>query len=1076
MGRARKPRATAGGAAVSAGPPAKLNQRLVLNGWLLHLFEVTDADDLLDEIRDKEQGGLDVRWLDGEGVSEYYRRLALHQERALLPHADLLRYDDHIVRHWRSITDTPDRRALALKHFQYLALLFTEVYLDRYFADEARLLDDLNAWVETWNTDRPYGDQAEPFAKDDLNKLAFWMATGSGKTLLMHVNIKQYLHYLEAAGRRHELNRILLLTPNEGLSRQHLNEFAESGIEAARFAKEGGRSLFSFGARSVEVIEISKLSDESKDLTVAVDSFEGNNLVLVDEGHRGSSSGESGEWMRRRAQLCATGFSFEYSATFGQAIKPSGTAKAQGGRLVQEYGHCILFDYSYRFFHRDGYGKEFQILNLATEPSPEQRPQYLTGALLSFLQQQMVFREQRATVAEYGIEAPLWVFVGSRVAGAGKADEESDIADIVSFLAAFVLPGNRDTVVGHIAALKASGGALLDTQGHGVFANRLTALFDHREPEAVYDLALTHIFNAPQGGALHLTELSGTEAKGEIALRVAENPPFGVINVGDASAVTKVCATRGIEITPSGEFSDSLFRKLDQPDSNLTLLIGARKFTEGWSSWRVSTLGLMRVGQKEGSEIIQLFGRGVRLRGLRMSLKRHTFIQRPDGQPHPTKALTILETLNVFGIRANYMTEFRNHLREEGVELDEPEGISIGVIRSLKDDDLAALGLFTLQMPSGLDFKQNGAKPVLTDIPVKSIVDRPVTIDWTPRIEVERSKGAQQQNSATMQKEHHPLTEAHLDFLDIDAIWLALQRHKSERAWYNFAIPREAVRPLLEDATWYRLLVTPGQMEFDHFGQVRTWQEMAIALLKKYCERLYRLSESQYQEANSTSSTLDATDRNFIAEYRVEIPHDQSGLVSAANTLRERMERGERPNTIEAGLEAISMDEHLYTPLLHLTSGGASVSPAALNPGERRFVRDLRRFIAEHPKTLDGRDVYLLRNTPHKGIGFAGYYPDFILWVKESTRQHVAFVDPKGLRNLQENDDEVALATTIKSIEARLANPAVTLDSFLISTTEHQKSLGWSQRTLSDLEARHVLFPDVDETRHIGRMLELMGA
>lgn len=66
------------------------------------------------------------------------------------------------------------------------------------------------------------------------------------------------------------------------------------------------------------------------------------------------------------------------------------------------------------------------------------------------------------------------------------------------------------------------------------------------------------------------------------------------------------------------------------------------------------------------------------------------------------------------------------------------------------------------------------------------------------------------------------------------------------------------------------------------------------------------------------------------------------------------------------------------------------------------------------------------------------------------------------------HDDEVTLAETIKSIAARLANSAVTLDSFFISTTEHQKSLGWSQRTVADLEARHILIPDVSETKPSG--------
>jgi hypothetical protein len=36
------------------------------------------------------------------------------------------------------------------------------------------------------------------------------------------------------------------------------------------------------------VIEVTKLADEMGDKTVATGAFEGNNLVLVDEGHRGT--------------------------------------------------------------------------------------------------------------------------------------------------------------------------------------------------------------------------------------------------------------------------------------------------------------------------------------------------------------------------------------------------------------------------------------------------------------------------------------------------------------------------------------------------------------------------------------------------------------------------------------------------------------------------------------------------------------------------------------------------------------------------------------------------------------------
>ena len=110
---------------------------------------------------------------------------------------------------------------------------------------------------------------------------------------------------------------------------------------------------------------MTRLRDEMGDRTIAVDAFEGNNLVLVDEGHRGASGGEEGAWMRFRNALCEKGFSFEYSATFGQAVKGS-------PKLTELYAKSTLCDYSYRYFYGDGFGKDYQILNLdegnATEP------------------------------------------------------------------------------------------------------------------------------------------------------------------------------------------------------------------------------------------------------------------------------------------------------------------------------------------------------------------------------------------------------------------------------------------------------------------------------------------------------------------------------------------------------------------------------------------------------------------------------------------------------------------------------------------------------------------------------------
>ena len=36
-------------------------------------------------------------------------------------------------------------------------------------------------------------------------------------------------------------------------------------------------------------------------------------------------------------------------------------------KLTQEYAKCTIFDYSYKYFYNDGYGKEYQILNLSDD-------------------------------------------------------------------------------------------------------------------------------------------------------------------------------------------------------------------------------------------------------------------------------------------------------------------------------------------------------------------------------------------------------------------------------------------------------------------------------------------------------------------------------------------------------------------------------------------------------------------------------------------------------------------------------------------------------------------------------------
>lgn len=1044
-----------------AEPPLRFNQRLVLNQYMLSLFGVSKLEDLAKEMKGPEHEGLDEN-----NISRYYKYLAdLPSDRMQISREMLLRYDQNIVRHTLTIRGRRDR-PVTWKYFQYLALLFTEIYLDRYFTDPDELLLELNGWVIKFNAGKAPPDQVTMYTPDDLRKLAFWNATGSGKTLLMHVNILQYRYYLELHGRTKELNRVILLTPNEGLSVQHKEEFDLSGLQADIFNKDGAGMYKGY---YIEIIDIHKLKDEEGEKTVAVESFEGNNLVLVDEGHRGSSGVD---WKEKRDRLCAGGFSFEYSATFGQAMKTAGKPA-----LVQEYAKCIIFDYSYKYFYQDGYGKDYQILNLSDDHDDEHRRRYLTACLLTFYQQLRIYLDKQREFTPYMIARPLLVFVGSKVNAVRTENKRkvSDVVDILLFLADFIR--QEDKSVADLNRFLLSKPDLPDHKGREIFASAFTYLIKQGfNGQTLYQDMLRVLFNAESAGVLHLERL---KQSGEIGLRVGPNDYFGVINVGDESTLAKLCQENGLH-TEDRDFSDSLFQGLNEKDSRVNMLIGSKKFSEGWNSWRVSTMGLMHVGQNEGAEIIQLFGRGVRLKGLNFSLKRSRELQ--EVVDHPD-FIDKLETLNVFGIKADYMRQFQEYLDEEGLpDKGDMETFVLPVIKLIPNRRLKYL-----KLKDNLDFKRNGPNPVLGQ-PNDYLRRRPVEVDWYPKLQALGSKGGGFARAADKEKDGK-LTARHLALLDMDAIYFELLRFKNERKWNNFTIPRNAIKELLLRDDWYLLYIPKVELEFTGFDRVRRWQQIALDLLKGYCLRYYNYRKAAWEGANMELVDLDeyrqrmdakGKKSNFIEEYQFRIQQDREDLVYRLQELKKALEEGLMDDFSFDQIQSIVFSRHLYRPLIHLTGQNIKVSPVPLNLGERNFVKQLRSFYKGNNKFFKDKELYLLRNQSlGRGMGFFeanNFHPDFILWLLAGGKQYITFVDPKGLRNTNGiNDPKIDFYRTIKEIERRLGDPEIVLHSFIISQTPHWEISWWEGgMTEEDFEKMHVLFPKDGDYKYIGKIIELM--
>lgn len=1027
----------------------KFNQKLVLNHYLLSLFKVESIEELSKDLKESR-----LEKIDENGQSLFYHRLTQNLfENPHITKDKLEEYDANIVRYTTALG-----RDIKWKYFQYLTLLFVEIYLDKFFSDKEALLDELNKHLKIFNEDLPAKELIEKYEAKELNKLALWNATGSGKTLLMHINLMQFNHYAKG---KIGINKTVLLTPNEGLSLQHLKEFSESNIEAEIFSKEA-QSGFRFSG--IEIIEITKLADEDGDKSVAVDSFEDNNLVFIDEGHRGSS-GDT--WKKNRDKLSVNGFSFEYSATFGQAINAaSGANKA---KLTNEYAKSILFDYSYKYFYTDGYGKDYTILNM-NDDEQRTRNSYLVASLLSFYQQMKIYADNPTLMKPYLIDKPLMIFVGGSVNSVRTENKRqvSDVVDILLFVNDFIK--NRAESITAVSNILSGNSGLLNKKQEDIFGNRFAYLANvSLDASSIFEDILRQLFNN-HNGMLHLDNFKGVES--EIGLRIGEGEYFGVINVGDTNELEKLCLDNGLDIAKK-EFSESLFDVINHKGSKVNLLIGAKKFTEGWSSWRVSTMGLMNVGKKEGSQIIQLFGRGVRLKGKNFSLKRSRALN--AGLESKYQAV---ETLNIFGVKADYMKQFKEYLEEEGVPTDERVEFVLPVI---KDDSYKKHKLKVLRLQKDKDFKREAKIDLAYEnnqqILKKVVLSRYKEVDLI-------QQGTTRNQQITLNEAN--LTMGHLAFVNSDKLFFELQRFKSERNWFNLSISKEAIIILLSKNDWYKLFIPSEQLSAQSFSNLQQFEEIVIALLKSYTKAFYEHKKAEWESQFLEYQELTDEDNNFINEYKISVEDKETDLIARLTTLQQLLESGsiddvEFKKLSKNDFRVIKFANHLYNPLIYKDSKLLSlqVNPVHLNEGEKNFVEDLKKYLEVNASRFADIELYLLRNQSKTGMGFfeaGNFYPDFIMWLIKDDIQYITFIDPKGLRNVDiVNGTKVNFYQEIKNLQESLGNKQIELDSFIISTTDYN-SLVDVQSTLSkeELEAKHIVFQKDDSETYIDKIFKTL--
>jgi len=644
----------------------------------------------------------------------------------------------------------------------------------------------------------------------------------------------------------------------------------------------------------------------------------------------------------------------------------------------------------------------------------------------------------------YLIEKPLWAFIGSKVSGAGV---NSDVLKVVLFLKKVV---EDKTFLEEIITKILNGkSGLRDQDGNDIFKDR----FQHiRKNGYKINEIYRRLFNA-NGGTLQLCELKS--ADGEIGLKIGEADYFGVINIGDVSSFKKLLAKSRFE-EKTDSFTPSLFERINENNSNINILIGAKKFIEGWDSWRVCSMGLINMGKGEGPQIIQLFGRGVRLKGRELSLKRS------DENKYQIKSL---ETLNIFGLNADYINSFLETIRKEEVEYEELK------IPMKRLDETKWKKLYTLKTDQDFDFTNH-----FIEFEIDENLLRTIKIDIRPRIKLAHGLVSAQGET---EAERMYLGE-YIDLLNWNNIYHKILNYKISKGLSNLRLCKDVLPEIIRSRN-YKVYAFPEQVCPRKFLDLNNLEEIILVMLKSYIDKFYTYKLRQTETKQMQFSFMVKEDDNLSYDQytlKIEIPKDK----------KERQKRKQEIEKIKKLLKQVDklyqkdideiptlhFDRHLYTPLVVYDKHKEFVKsePGKLNDGETRFIRGLRDYLKK--SKVNDREVFLLRNLSRRGIKFfqnLGFYPDFIMWIKKDEEQTMVFIDPKGIRNLGNfNDEKIQLHKTIKEIEKEIKfdkEPSkLRLESLILSISNYddiKKTFGEGNIPKHDFEEHHILFMEDED-------------
>lgn len=821
----------------------------------------------------------------------------------------------------------------------------------------------------------PVDEDGEVEYQHFINRMSFWMATGSGKTIVI-VKLVEVLATLIRRGEIPE-HDILILSHRDDLLEQIREQVADFNALGGDLhiqlhelrdlpeVKRRNPSLFSHREINVYYYRSDNLNEEQKEKIIDYRNYEndGRWYVLLDEAHKGDRDDSKRQHIY--SILSREGFLFNFSATFTDDRDKLTTA----------------YDFNLARFIQRGYGKHIALLKQENRAfkdkedfTGEEKQKVVLKALLMVAYARQAGEQLAATLGDtLAYHRPLLLTLVNSV--------NTEDADLKLFFRQLEAVGQGKVPAAVWRAARQELWDELKDQPQFMFGSGRLAVSQEAIEALTPARVLKLVFNAEATGAVEV--LLRPSDHQEIAFRLkSSESPFALIRIGDVGPWIKG-ELAGYELL-EGFTDESYFERLNDEQSPINMLLGSRSFYEGWDSNRPNVITFINIGTGSDAQkfILQSVGRGSRIQprpGSRQRLQALYNARQLDTQVYQQARDLVepLETLVLFGTRHDALQVVIQALQSE-----DPQPAAIEVALQRNEAGIAGQPLLIPTYKTSehnlFELQEQGRFPI--DPVELDLLARYVDYLEDTRLLVARHHLSPHQvdtlGQALANSAAHFNTGADTRRTgSLDIMMPRLARHFS-------LIPEEFDQ------------LKPVEDEINHFKHIRVFLEN-ISDLEAQIAKVAGFQDPTVKEAA------------LLARYKaseISLEEYTAGVKEVAQAKGE--EKFYHP---EAIIDIRHIANHYYIPLLLSSAERVNfIQRIIRHPSEVHFIKALEKHLAIANNVFGQYDwwmfsrldevldsVYIPYYNPNKH-SLSRFYPDFVFWLKKGLQYYIVFIDPKG--------------------------------------------------------------------------------